>query len=411
MIAGILSLLWVIIYTPKGGEFAVVKAAEYAIDSQEMTVASSRGSLRRGLVLTDLVLEFEAKSDAVIKIQELTLRIDDVSKEGIVAEIHNGRIIIPNADPVVFFGKIINGNIDIDGSTKSLNRRVLTENFPMNLTSDIYFDVANVDFRIDGTLSFLKIKASFDLKNGLYKKFKAKGARVRIEGDIEKKVNDWKPSGDIVVVGGEVKGEKTATVNIVKGVIGFNKLWLEPDLDIRGKSEVDKVKISINVTGNFKKPNIILTSEPSVPKEKLLLMLATNRGWEATAEAIKAGQVVSADVAKEFINYFLFSGGRSDLMKKLGIREIDVRIEKGKRGVSVIKDVTESLRASYGVTQITNEEVREGGTIKQQIGGEYIFNENISAEFKKDIYSTQDGTGEPVQPADDSILLKFRKSF
>lgn len=402
---------WRVLYTPGGAEVAAQKAIEHFVDDAEISVASSSGNLREGVVFKDMEIELlRGGTSSVLKIQELTLKLEGFDLDSVSANVNNARLLLPQADPVVFFATIDHGKISIDGSTKTLSSRVIEENLPVDLGKDISFDIADIDLQVSGTRSLLKLDAKFNINAASYKEFKGSGSAVQITGDLEKRSGDWRPTGLVLIKGGEVSGKKTAVVVLEQGKIKFDKLWEEPELDIKGRSKVEKVKIDVTVKGSYKKPEIVLVSEPSFPQEKLALMLATNRSWSATEQAIKSGQVLSTDAAKEFLNYFFISGRENSFLKRMGIRDLDIQVEKGKRGISVTKDMNDNLSASYGVTQITNTEVQGGSKIEQRIGGEFKINENISAEFKKDL-DFAPASGEPVQQPDDSIWLKYKKSF
>jgi len=146
-------------------------------------------------------------------------------------------------------------------------------------------------------------------------------------------------------------------------------------------------------------------------EERLMVMLATNTGWKGAEESASRGQI-SADLTKDFIDYFVFSGSGSKIAKLLGISDVSLTFEKRKKGIAVKKAVSEKLDASYAIEQTQAEEKEEKGTATQKIGGEYKVTEELSIGAEKELKqdSKLDQT-QDEQKTDDRVIFKYKKKF
>ncbi|MBU1147745.1 MAG: translocation/assembly module TamB, partial [Candidatus Omnitrophica bacterium] len=173
-------------------------------------------------------------------------------------------------------------------------------------------------------------------------------------------------------------------------------------------SNVEGIKINIALKGAMKEPDIKLSSEPSFPKERLLLMLATNKSWKMTEGALVKGQM-SPDVAKDFLDYFLFAGSGGRLAQYFGLKDVTFQLNGKTKGAGVKKDVTNNLDVRYAIEK---EEAKEkNGSTVQKLGSEYKFTDTIAVDAERELKQEKANEEQDKATSDDRVLLKYKKSF
>ncbi|MBU1037886.1 MAG: translocation/assembly module TamB, partial [Candidatus Omnitrophica bacterium] len=221
--------------------------------------------------------------------------------------------------------------------------------------------------------------------------------------------DDFKLDGQILLKSGVISGPKTAVINIKESKILFINEPKRPMLDLKGLAIVEKVNINIALKGTFDQPELKLTSMPPMDEDRLLLMLATNKTWQSVETAINK-QELSADIAKDFLDYFIFSGSGSKISEKYGIRDISVKYNKTTTGVRATKDITDKAALSYSVEQSL--QTMGNQTTTQKIASEYKINENISVGAEKELkQNDKNARPEDKQQTDDKVTVKFKKEF
>jgi hypothetical protein len=412
LIVGTAMIAWWLFLTTPGGLFLTHRALKSFSPYQDAKYECVDGNLIKGLTFKNL--EFKGvrifRQDVVIRVGRLMVRLDRFDQKGIVVAVENGRCLRPDAEPLIFQGRMAGGRFHVNVFTKGITDAELAEDFFIRWKKKVAFELSDVDVTIDGDLADVHVKGAARIGRLQVDRFSLSEAPAEVDGDIRKIGGRWRPFGDVFVTTGEFQGTKTALIHLSRSQLHFEKHWKAPVLNIKGNATVEQVNIDITIRGTFSQPDIILASQPPYPKERLLLMLATNRAWSATEKSFQNGQMLSANAAKEFVDYFLFQGNENSFVKALGIRDIDVQFDRTQKGVKVTKEVTGHIDAIYGVSQTEDATNPQNRQIKQKIGGEYRFNDRISAGFEKEILPLQT-PGAPLQIPDDRLILRFQGSF
>jgi hypothetical protein len=171
------------------------------------------------------------------------------------------------------------------------------------------------------------------------------------------------------------------------------------------------VDIAVTLEGTRNQPDLRVSSSPSLPQPQLLLALATNKTWQDTKEQIRQG-TVSADTVKEFIDYFAFAGTGESLAQRLGFKNISVTYQDQTKGLSVTRELTDRIDATYAVEQTRPEDGPV--TTDQKIGGEIKINQNLSIGASKELpdqTQNQQTQGQEAETAEEEVFFKFQKTF
>jgi len=397
--------------TPGSANTAGFLLSHYT-NAESISIKNISGSFARTLELNDIII-YNIKglpADNKLKIQKAALKPGFPDFWNLKIDVHNGKIILTGALEALFYGVYNNGEINLNLYSNQVNIKRLIEQFSEGKgAAKISGVVNNLDINIKGPLAKPEISGKFIIKelsrNG-FSVVKCPGELALVLQDINK---DLKLSGDIIIESGLLSGKKTALINLKPSKISFFGDPLKPVLDLRATSLVEKTQIYIYLKGTLDKPDLRLTSEPSAPQAKLLIMLATGKSWQGMETAVKNGAVPN-NLVVDFIDYFLFSGSTNKITEKLGVSEFSATLDQESKGISLKKDLSEKTKASYGVEQSQSKE--NTSSTSQKVGVEQKINKNIylEAETQNKQESKTDNT-EKTTNIENKVLLKYKKDF
>ncbi len=369
-----------VFYTPRGSAFLVKKALAKYLPAQTFTIGKSEGSFARTLVLSDL--EFHGLSGlpagSVLKVQSLKVHIASFEPAGRMARIDNGRLQLPDSELILFRGRLQNNALDANIFSNGLRLEQLSGFVPGNAgLKQLSGAISGIDIYVKGALSKPQVSGKCRVERFLRGGFTLADSLIFFDIRLEGLGASPKVFGTVSTDSGTVSGPRTAVIALSNSKVSFSGDPSKPELDLRGVSAVESVKINIAVKGTLDKPELILASDPPLPRERLAVMLLTNKSWKATQAALGSGQL-SPDVARDFIGYFLFPASGNSLAKRLGLTDISFTFDRQQKGVGVNKAITG----------------------------------NLSVEAEKELLpQAASGQSGPPQRPSDNVLLKFKKKF
>ncbi len=413
-IVGIIVVLLIIaylIFTPLGSKAVLRFILSKYSDSKDISIASVNGSLAAGITVNRININSpkHLPQGTVITIQEIKAKALSFDSGGIFVEVNNGQMRMPGSDTILFYGTYKNRRLDF---TVYSNTIYVQQFLDMFIESDqlknINGVVDNFNAVIAGGIFRPRIKGNFHVDNLVYDKFSLSDVpaeiNVKIKGDLGKTLL----YGDLIMQKGTVKGPTPAVINLDPSKIIFNGDLENPSLGIKAASIVSNVNISIDLKGTFKKPDLVLTSDPPRSQQELLLMLATGTQW-ASLTSSDPDQDISQDLANDFLNYLVSSGSNNELMKSLGIDSVSVTYNSNTQGAGVSKNLTDKASVRYGVEQ-TRKDDGSNGSMSQTVGGEYKLTDSVSIDAKTTL-SQSDDEGDGRNGSDDTVTLKYKKKF
>lgn len=138
-------------------------------------------------------------------------------------------------------------------------------------------------------------------------------------------------------------------------------------------------------------------------------MLATGKRWQGAEDFLRHNKI-SADLAKDFIDYFIFGGSGSKMARELGITDLSLRYDEKASGVRVKKRVSDKTEVSYAVEK--NQHTEGNSSITHKTGGEYRITEGVFLEGEKEIKKNHsEKEADSKEKTDDKLLLKYKKEF
>ena len=406
------SIVYYFIFTNNGSTFIVKSVLSKYTRSKSVSIKKSEGSLARTLIFNDIEINDSEilYGSSFVRIQRLEVYFESFNLGGINVKIHNGRLESPASELIVFQGSLKEGILDGNIYSKGFSVEGLIGFFPeIKGLKDISGSISGIDIYLKGRASEPKFSGECRINKLLRKSFSLSDCSVLFDLQLKDINKEPELNGTISLNSGTILGPKTAVINLRESKISFFGDPKKASLDLKGTSNIEGIKITITLKGRLDQPELKLTSDPPLPKERLLVMLMTNKSWKATEMALNERQF-SPDLVTDFVDYFVFSGSGSKIAQQLGISDISFTFEPQKKGIGVKKAITEKINASYAVEQSQLKE--EMPTITQKVGGEYKITESISIEAEKEL-KQENKTEVPSeeQKANDKVMLKFKKNF
>lgn len=399
-------------FTTKGSNSIIQPFLSKYVETESASIKKTTGNLSEALVYQDVEfrdLKWLPKGNS-LKIQRLEIALSSFSLEGLSIKIHNGKLRFSGSDAILFYGDYQNGVLDITVYSKGISVRDVLDLFAETAAlKKISGTLSDLDLNIKSSLSEPEIYGSFNVKELTGNGFSMTNCPGEVKVQLKDIKDDLKLNGQVTVKSGTVSGSKTAIINLKESKILFKADPKKPTLEARGTATVEKIKINIELKGTFDQPKINLTSIPPMDQDRLLLMLATNKTWQSVETAVNK-QEISADIAKDFLDYFIFSGSGSKIAERYGIRDISVKYNGTTAGVGATKDITDKAVLSYSVEQARQK--TKDATTSHKVGGEYKITENISVSAEKELKQNGKTTrAEDKRQDDDKVTVKFKKEF
>jgi hypothetical protein len=377
---------------------------------QGVSSQEDQGNLSEGYRLKDVELSGIKwlPEGSIVRIQDFVLRLSAWNVEGIDLEIENARLVLPRSQPIVLFVKLKEGLLTANIFAPALNIGQILGLFPFKEVKGSMGSMTDMDVNISGFWQQPRLEGHFYVNELTQEEFRV----VNCPGNLALELQlTEKPriNGSVNLERGNLKGPRTAIVDLDPSRILFKGDPVNPELDIRARSKVEDVNITIVLKGNAQKPEMDLSSAPPYFPERLLVMLATGKKWQGTDDML-LNKNVPVELAKDFIEYFAFSGTGQMLAERYGITDIQLKFEKGSTAVGLKKIVTDKLKATYGMEQTKS----DGQTTQttHRLGGEVQLNDKLSIGADKGILTTPTKqTTVNDGKLDEKINVQFRTKF
>ncbi|MBU1998464.1 MAG: translocation/assembly module TamB [Candidatus Omnitrophica bacterium] len=362
------------------------------------------------VILDDMEIGLREIPESQAKIQKTEIEFDLQNIGAMKIKVSNGRVSLPGSDPILFYGDYTGGSLNFNIYSKNTAIDSLAPFFahgePLAFAKG---SLQDVDLFCVGTIQNPIIKGTALVGKIDYKSFSLSNAPLVCNILLNNKAVPAQVSGTVLVKRGQISGPGSVFVQLEESKLLFSGDYSNPSFDIKGNSTVEKTKIQIVLMGTSDKPELKLSSDPTLPQEQLLVMLATGKKWSGIGSVLSNG-VVTPDLALDFIDYFVLGGGGSKIADKFGITGFSVTLDKAKTGVEVKKSVTDKVEVGYGVLQTQNKDRTQ--EITQKVSGELRVTDSISVGAEKELKQPSTLENPPQeQKANDKVMIKFKKNF
>ncbi len=403
--------VWLVFFTTLGVKLINKLVVSRYIKSEDINIESIEGNIFKKVSLQNVeIIGLEGLPvGSRIKIQNFEFQVTGFNVESVYAEIDNGKMSLPDLGDVLFYGKLEKGVLEFNIYSGYISVREIANLIPVdNKYKNVLGTISDLDVYVKGLVLEPELIGKFNIKKIVYDRFTVEECLVNFDLKLKEILKIINIYGEIQVEKGKVFGMKTAVINLQQSKVYFDGDMDKISFNFKGKSEVERVKIDIELKGNRQNPDLKLESEPPLSKSNLLIMLATGKKWKFQEE-IKDQVSVAPGLAMDFIDYFMFGNSRNKLAEKLGVSEISFTMDETTKGVSVSKEITDKTEVSYGIEQSQQKEgVME---IKQKVGATYKITESLSIEGEQEVMKAPSDNDENNSAPEQKLFLKFEKGF
>ena len=405
------TLVYYFTHTTSGSSFIVKSLLKNYFEPEKLEIKTIKGSFSDVLTFQNIEIEdvYGLPQGSILKIQKLDTRVVSFGLGGVFLDVFNGRLFLPNSDPILIQGDFKNGILNLNAYSKQVGLRALFDLFAENKAlKNISGVISDLDIDIKGSFLEPQLTGNFFIKQLSHNGFSILDGPGKLSLNLKDIKDDLGLNGEIIINSGMISAYNTI-ITIQPSKIIFLGNPKNPSFDFKGISNIEKTKINISLKGTIDRPEIKLTSNPQKAQEKLLIMLATGKGWSRTESGIKKGQL-TPDVAADFIDYFVFGGSGSKLARQFGISRLSVKFDKNTKGFGVTKEVTNKTEVSYGVEQTQIE--GQNGKATQKVGAGYKLTNTISLEGEREVQQQDKASQtQDESKSNDKLILKYEKKF
>ncbi len=410
ILISIIGLIYYFLFTTKGSSFIFCRGISKYVECEDIEIEKITGNLSSVLILNDIELSGLAglPPGSYLKIQKLEINTTSFNPAGLNLKIDNGRLKLPDSNPILFYGSHSKSSLDITAYCNQIHVREFLDLFAESkLLKGVSGRVADLDVYIKGSLFEPELRGEF----GIEELYKNSFSMANCPGTFSIALKDLKENlklfGELGLISGIIKGPKTTAIELQRSKILFSGNPKAPMLDLKGTAAVEGTKIYITLAGSVDKPDLQLKSEPAWSQERLLLMLATGKSWRNTEMALCRSQI-SPELARDFLDYFFFGGSGSKISKRFGIDDIAFKYDPQTKGIAVKKSISDKVEATYGIEQSQKKDSEASST--QKVGGSYKITDTVSVGAEKEL-SQDKIAGQDKLQSQDKIILKYKKEF
>ena len=395
-----------IMLTTAGAGFLIRRVASSYIPEHSWSI--EKGNLIDGIELENVEFEnvrfFPVPNK--LRVQKIYLEMDGWGMDNFKVRADNARLFFPGMDPVVIFFSLDHGKAEGNVYARELSIENLQWG-DIKMPDDLLCEIRDADIRFSGSMEDLAVKGSFSIQKILREWFNFSDSFAEFDLKLDlKKMPEGGVSGKVFIRGGKLSGLRTALIQINEGRIFFDGAVQRPNFDIIGNSRVEKIKIDIQAKGSLENPDLMLKSNKDISQERLLMMLTTNRTWQATEAGLMAGRLSPA-VIKDFLGYFWSGYRNKDSWFGDWMRRISVDYDRKAGTLGVNAEVTDRLDAGYEVKR----QPENPQEMRYKISGEYKVTDRLSVAGEKEFLNSGIGAAEDPLVTDDRILLKINQKF
>jgi len=406
------SAFYYLLFTTKGSNSIVKLAISQYSKLDDVKIKKTEGSLSDKLILRDVEIKNIKwlPEGSILKIIEVEADLNFLNLKKSYLKINNSTLYLTGIGKFLIYGKYQGNLLDFNIYSKHINLDQLLDTLPVDSKLKKISGVINdFDLYLKGSFSKPQVFGEFKIAEIRQEGFAAVNCPGSFNLELKDVSKEMEVYGQIKLKSGKLNGKKTATVILEPSSIIFEGNLKEPKLNFKANAYVEKIKIDIALKGTFNNPDLKLSSIPPMSKEKLLIMLATGKSWKG-ADTAAYDKGLPVGLAVDFLDYFIFSGSVAQLTKKLGVKDLSLKVDNSSKGLSMKKELNEKIDVLYETEQSMFQDSKPQ-TI-QKVGVEYKITESISLDANREIKQNNKNESQTDKTKEDNkIGVQFKKEF
>jgi hypothetical protein len=414
LIAGIciLALGYYLFFTLDGSEALATFILGKYLQTKNISFEKAEGTLKTKLSLYNVLIENAQKlpPGAVIKVQRIDFSLKELRLRLLSIVVYNGRLKLPFSDTILFYGNYAKQILDLNIYSKKVSAREIIDLFTSKqLLSTMSGVFSDVNLHITGKRKALAMEGKFFIDKIIKGNFSITGCQGSVMMYCDDLFEAMALNGEIVFNSGTAAGHNTAVISLEDSKIVFESDPKRPKFNIRGRAIVEGVKINAVLQGTADSPNLRLSSYPPLTQDLLLVMLATGRSWGTPSQGFGQDKL-SADLVRDFVDYFIFAGKGTAIARQLGFSDISLTYNRQTKGVGVKTSIADKVQVSYEVEPTQSGAIE--GNATQTVGGQLKITDTVSVAAEKELKQQSSEENVNKNPnEEDKVYLQFKKQF
>jgi hypothetical protein len=210
-----------------------------------------------------------------VKVQKMDLYFAEPRPEGLNIEVHNGRLLLPLSGTVVVNGIYQDEAVDAEVYFNRADLEEILNLGPRTVPrNNLQGTIRDFSCTVKGSKKDLNFKGGFLIQALTTLQFTVDEGVVHFQGNVENIFGEPRVWGDVFIDKAMIRLPQVA-IKVTGGKIAFSGDPRRPAYDLVGEAVVEQTKIAIHLKGSADKPEMVLTSQPPMPQDELLIMLTT----------------------------------------------------------------------------------------------------------------------------------------
>ncbi len=264
-----------LIATPAGAkrvvDFFLLRSAKYA----SISLGSSSGTIRQGLVLKNVNIRNwpDLGPQAIVHLQRVDVRAISLERPKIEITVFNGRLDLPNCEPVIFNAHYSGGVIRSNVYSKGLDVSVITRPFlPPRIWRNLEGSVSAIDLNVNGPLDRPRVEGHFYVDRIRYTDRTVREGTARADIFFSHPKDEWQMEGTAILETGLVMVHNTM-IELLQSKAIFKGDVLDPDLQIFGTAQKDIYTIDLKIDGTLQNPQLHVRADPYLSEDSAHMLL------------------------------------------------------------------------------------------------------------------------------------------
>lgn len=417
-LAGLAAAAAFLLLTPSGSWRLCRWVLSQKLGNPPIAVHRVAGSLLTGLhldqVTTTNLPKTPAGTELKIRLLSIFLPIRDPRHPSVT--VRDARLDLPDSEQILASGTWRDGEMRMNLYSRMLDTREVLGCFMAEGDARKFSGpVGPLDLDVAGPWRKLNVRGIFHIRQLNYYSFSLVDAAGTLALTVQPGSKRDGLLGEVQIERG-VLNLKNCSVKMEPSRIIYAGDPKRPVFDLMGTALIEKIPVRVVFKGTFRQPELRLSSDPPLPQEQLLLMLATGKRWKGMEGVSQEGSL-SLDLVGDFLDFAVLGGSGTRLAQRLGVSGSLLVSDHGRTtGVGVRKSLSDRVDFQYGVEQ-TQAEVGQTSTVRQKVGAELEVTptDRISVEAETEVVPTQEKvltTGKEKEPErSGKVLLKYKKKF
>jgi len=385
-----------LIVTPLGGKLLVRYFKQQFTTVGLIHIGSYEGSLQDGFILKDILIKgLSYLPDALVRIQEVHVRIPLADLNHSDLDIFNARILMLGCDPIVFTGKVYAGQVNGELYARSIDVHEISRFWPNeDIRKGLQGSVSNLDATIQGPFSSPKVLGSFLVDSIRYRSVVLTNGLSKVEVVLLPSGQQFQMKGELVLNSGLVNVRNT-NLQLAPSRLIFKGDVMKPEMDIHLGAKVEDMDIHLAIKGTAAIPQLTVTSDPPMAPQDALQVLFTGNAWSSSTSPFNS--VSSSELAENFLDYSLQD---MDNNQQLGLKT----------------KLTDNLKLGVEMDQMPSPPGETNIYYSRKINGEMDMNEHMSLNVSQEVlpqdsYPNQSAQQDAQPTADTQVYLQYKKRF